>query len=114
LFVKAKELRKNMTPAELILWEYFRQSPLGFKFRRQHPLGIYIVDFYCHKLRLVVEVDGNVHGEKDVSENDEVRQRLLEKDGLKVVRYTNEKILKTKEIVIEEINLLINELVGTV
>lgn len=113
LFKRAKELRENMTEAETVLWEYLRQHPLGFKFRRQHPLGIYIVDFYCHKLKLVIEVDGSVHGEQDVREVDMERQRQLERDGLKVVRFTNEEVLKKKEDVIEQIILLINERVGT-
>lgn len=113
-FEKAKELRENMTQAELVLWEYVRQHPLGYKFRRQHPLGIYIVDFYCHKLKLVIEVDGSIHDLQDVKDADAERQRQLEMDGLRIVRFTNEEILKTKEVVIEQINLLINELVGTV
>ena len=114
LFEKAKELRENMTHAELVLWEYVRQRPLGFKFRRQHPLGIYVVDFYCHQLKLIIEVDGSVHDLKEVQEADLVRQRQLEIDGLKVIRFTNEEILKTKEVVIERINFLINELSKTV
>lgn len=111
LFERAKELRGNMTAAESVLWEYLRQHPLGYKFRRQHPLGIYVVDFYCHKLKLVIEVDGSVHGEQGVREADEERQRQLELEGLKVIRFTNEEVLKTKEIVIEQINLFINQLV---
>jgi cyclase len=111
LFERAKELRGNMTEAEIVLWEYLRQHPLGYKFRRQHPLGIYIVDFYCHKLKLVIEVDGCVHGEKEVQEADVERQRQLKQEGLKLIRFTNEEVLKTKEIVIEQINLLINQLV---
>src|SRR5215510_9630400 len=110
LFERAKDLRGNMTQAELVLWEYLRQHPLGFKFRRQHPLGIYIVDFYCHKLKLVIEVDGCVHGEKEVEQADILRQRQLEMDGLTVTRFTNEEVLKSKEVVIEKIKLLINEL----
>jgi very-short-patch-repair endonuclease len=113
LFKRAKELRENMTEAEIVLWEYLRQHPLGYKFRRQHPLGIYIVDFYCHKLKLVIEVDGSVHGEQDVKEVDIERQRQLEREGLKVERFTNEEVLKKKEEVIEKIILLINERVGT-
>jgi len=110
LFEKAKELRENMTQAELVLWEYLRQHPLGFKFRRQHPLMIYIVDFYCHRLKLVIEVDGSIHTLQEVKDVDLERQRLLELEGLKIIRFTNEEILKTREVVIEQINLLINEL----
>jgi len=72
--------------------------------------GIYIVDFYCHKLKLVIEVDGSVHDLKDIKAADLERQRLLEMEGLKVIRFTNEEILKTKEVVVDKINLLINEL----
>lgn len=110
LFERAKELRGNMTQAELVLWEYLRQHPLGYKFRRQHPLGIYIVDFYCHKIKLVIEVDGSIHNLQVVNDVDVERQRQLEMEGLKVIRFTNEEILKTKEVVIEKIKLLINEL----
>jgi len=113
LFERAKELRNNMTQAEFVLWEYLRQRPLGVKFRRQHPLGIYVVDFYCHKLKLIIEVDGSVHDLQAVKEADMERQRQLERDGLKVVRFTNEAILKRKEIIIEQINLLITELSKT-
>lgn len=114
LFERAKKLRENMTQAELVLWEYLRQHPLGYKFRRQHPVGIYVVDFYCHKLKLVIEVDGWVHQKEEVMEADVVRQRQLEREGLKVVRFTNEEVLKKKEVVIEKINLLINQLVKPV
>ena len=110
LFQKAKELRNNMTHSELVLWEYLRQHPQGMKFRRQHPIGIYIVDFYCHKLKLVIEVDGSIHNLEAVKKEDEERQKQLETDGLKVVRFTNEEILKNEEIVIQKINLLITEL----
>jgi imidazole glycerol-phosphate synthase subunit HisF len=110
LFEKAKALREKMTQAALVLWEYLRQHPLGYKFRRQHPLGIYVVDFYCHKLKLVIEVDGSVHNLKEIKEADLERQKLLEMEGLKVIRFTNEDILKTKEVVVEKIKLLINEL----
>jgi len=73
-------------------------------------LGIYVVDFYCHKLKLVIEVDGSVHGDKEVGDADKERQRQLELDGLKVIRFTNEEILKKREVIEEKIKLLINEL----
>jgi len=92
LYQKARELRNNSTHAEQILWGYLKTKPLGFKFRRQHPYSIYILDFYCHSLKLVIEVDGSIHTIKEVIENDAVRQGLLEKDGLKVIRFSNEEI----------------------
>lgn len=61
IFMRAKELRNRLTNSEMKLWGYLREKPLAYKFRRQHPMGIYIVDFYCHALKLVIEIDGNIH-----------------------------------------------------
>ncbi|MCW3108841.1 MAG: hypothetical protein JWQ09_3347, partial [Segetibacter sp.] len=61
VFERAKELRKNMTEAEKLLWEYLKGGINGFKFRRQHPIGIYIADFYCHSFKLIIELDGKIH-----------------------------------------------------
>jgi imidazole glycerol-phosphate synthase subunit HisF len=107
LYQNARELRNNATHAEELLWGYLKTKPLGFKFRRQHPYSLYILDFYCHSLKLVFEVDGSIHNIPEVKENDAVRQNLLEKDGLKVIRYRNEKIISSLEIVIKEIDSLI-------
>ncbi len=93
IFENARELRKNMTNAEKILWRHLKIKPNGYKFRRQHPLGIYIADFYCHKLKLVIEVDGSIHDNEEIKLNDEVRQKLIEEDGLTVIRFTNSQIL---------------------
>ena len=103
IFEMAKGLRKNMTESEKILWFHLKQSPEEFKFRRQHPLGIYIADFYCHKAKLVIELDGNVHDDADVKNNDEIRQRSIEDGGIKVVRFKNERIYKELETVLKEI-----------
>jgi cyclase len=61
LFRRASELRSQQTFAEDILWSYLRTKPFGFKFRRQHPFSVYILDFYCHQLKLAIEVDGSIH-----------------------------------------------------
>ncbi len=61
IFANAKHLRKNMTDAETVLWMYLKEGINGLKFRRQHPIGIYIADFYCHKARLIIEIDGERH-----------------------------------------------------
>jgi cyclase len=103
LFQRARELRNNSTHAEDILWTYLKTKPLGYKFRRQHPYSIYILDFYCHPLKLAIEIDGNIHAVEEVKSNDIVRQKLLEEDGLKVLRFTNEEVFKQLEIVIKEI-----------
>jgi cyclase len=109
IFENAKELRKNMTHAERILWGYLKTKPNGFKFRRQHPLGIYIADFYCHKLKLVLEVDGSVHDNEEVKQNDEVRQKLIEEDGLTVMRFKNQEILNDIQNVLKQLEQKCNE-----
>lgn len=66
VFDLAKQLRKNMTHAEMIMWGYLKEHFEGLRFRRQHPVSMYIADFYCHKLRLIIEIDGSVHGDPGV------------------------------------------------
>ncbi|MES2328376.1 MAG: endonuclease domain-containing protein [Bacteroidota bacterium] len=107
LFARAKHLRNHLTNAEMKLWGYLRTRPMGYKFRRQHPIGIYIVDFYCHALRLVIEADGGIHNRQDVKKSDHERQLSLEKDGLLVVRFTNDAIFNNTELVIEKITILL-------
>jgi len=82
IFENAKHLRKNMTDAEKVLWMYLKGGIAELKFRRQHPIGLYIADFYCHKIRLVIEVDGSIHEDAAIKKLDEVRQSDLEKMGL--------------------------------
>jgi very-short-patch-repair endonuclease len=84
----AKDLRKDMTPAEKLLWEHlFNRQLGGFKFRRQHPLGRFITDFYCAEVRLVVEIDGGSHNAQ--MEQDEQRTQLLNDEGYRVIRFSN-------------------------
>lgn len=91
-FQRAHVLRKNMTAMEQKLWDYLKIKPLGYKFRRQHPITVYIADFYCHPLQLIIEIDGDIHAEKEVSENDTFRQLNLEAQGIKFLRFTNQEI----------------------
>ncbi len=107
LFDRAKNLRNHLTDAEMKLWGYLRTNPMGFKFRRQHPIGIYIVDFYCHACKLVIEADGSIHNKEDVQLADIERQKSLEESGLHVIRFTNHNILKNTEYVIEQINIIL-------
>ena len=102
-FQRARELRNDATHAETILWGYLKTKPLGLKFRRQHPYSTYILDFYCHSLKLVIEVDGSVHQLPDVIIKDTERQSHLEEDGLTVLRLSNEDVEKRFEDVIKEI-----------
>lgn len=104
LYQFARELRNNSTHAETILWGYLKNKPLGFKFRRQHPYSNYILDFYCHALKLVVEVDGSIHSLQNVKENDERRQSFLEQDGMSVLRFQNSEVEKSSNIVFNKID----------
>lgn len=105
---RAKKLRNRLTDAEMILWCYLRCKPNGYKFRRQHPIRNYIVDFYCHRLRLVIEVDGSIHDREDIRKYDRERQNKLVSEGITVIRFTNEEIIKDWENSIKEINAFLN------
>ena len=108
LYQRARDLRNNSTPAEDVLWGYLKTKPYGYKFRRQHPYSIYILDFYCHSLQLVIEVDGKIHNKEDVKDHDEVRQKQLEQDGLQVLRFKNEEILNELSVIIKRIEEIIS------
>ena len=103
LFQKAAQLRSQPTFAEELLWNYLRTKPCGFKFRRQHPFSNYILDFYCHALCLVIEVDGSIHQVEEVKNSDEQRQKQLEGQGLSFIRSTNNEIKLQLEKVIQQI-----------
>ena len=101
---KAKELKKNETEAEKILWKHIRNRGLnGLKFRRQHPIDCFIADFYCHELRLVIEIDGGIHDLPENKKYDIGRTHELEKFGIKVIRFKNEEILNNIQKVKEKI-----------
>lgn len=110
IFKNAKQLRKNMTAAEMVLWLHLRKGLYGLKFRRQHPIGLFIVDFYCHKVKLVIEIDGSIHNLEDVKENDKLREKELQKWGYSVIRFTNDELLHKCEEVINAITQKILEL----
>ena len=104
LFKRAKELRKEMTEAETILWNELKNRKLnGFKFRRQHPLHLYVADFYCHEKRLVIEVDGGIHNKRKVFEHDQNRSAELDRLGIRVIRVSNEEVILSIQDVINKI-----------
>jgi very-short-patch-repair endonuclease len=95
---RAKELRRNSTDAENALWRLLRDRRLlGIKFRRQHPLGPFILDFYCFDHRLAVEADGDHHADEDVLAYDERRTRYLLDEGITVLRFSNREILTERD-----------------
>ncbi|MFD3001286.1 endonuclease domain-containing protein [Pontibacter toksunensis] len=97
-------LRNNMTPAEEELWRLLRKHRLsGHKFRRQHSIGSYIVDFYCASEKLVIEVDGSVHDTAEAIANDKVRDETLQHLGYKIIRIRNSKVFDCPELVLQRI-----------
>ena len=102
--IQRRELRNNATAAEATLWKYLKNSQAGgFKFRRQHGLGVYIMDFYCPTLRLAIELDGAVHEAPMAEARDEIRTRFLNEQGITVMRFKNEVVWRNPEVIVEEI-----------
>ena len=102
-FEFARMLRKESTLAEAKLWQELRASKLGAKFRRQHPIEEYVVDFYCVKQKLIIEVDGGIHNQPEVKEKDRERQVLLKFYGNRFLRFPNEQVLNEIEQVLKTI-----------
>ncbi len=101
---RSRQLRRNMTDAEIILWSKIRMKQLnGYQFFRQKPIGRYIADFFCMKVKLVIEIDGGQHFLTDIVEYDESRDKYLESLGLTVLRFTNTEIKENIEGVIDVI-----------
>ena len=109
LIGRAKALRKDPTPQERRLWyDFLRAYPV--RFQRQKAIGTYIVDFYCHKARLVIEIDGSQHYEPQEQEYDAQRTAALEKQGLLVIRFSNREINLQFQAVCEKIDQLVREM----
>ena len=113
IFKKAEELRKKMTSAEKIIWQHIHINEWKLKFRRQHPVSNFIVDFYCHALKLVIEIDGDIHDVEEVKKNDVARERTLFSLGLKVLRFSNEVVYKNSKEVLKKIDETIRVLRGS-
>ncbi|TAL72302.1 MAG: endonuclease domain-containing protein [Bacteroidetes bacterium] len=110
-FRTAVILRKNMTLAELILWKKLKDRKIiNTKFRRQHPVDIFIVDFYCHEYKIVIEIDGEIHDNEVSAEYDLGRTRELETYGIKIIRFTNDQVIFNIDWVITKIHKMITEL----
>ena len=100
----SRELRNNLTEAELLLWKRIRKRQLlGVQFYRQKPIGSYVVDFYAPAAKTVIEVDGSQHLEPEHLKRDEARDRYLADEGLLVLRFTNVQVLRKIEAVVERI-----------
>ena len=103
-YENARDLRKVQTKAEEKLWQALRNGKVcNLKFRRQHAFDDYILDFYCHKIKLAVEVDGEVHNDPEVAAYDVVRTNNLNEHGITVLRFTNDEVMKNINKVIKRI-----------
>jgi len=110
VFENAKKNRNNPTPAETVLWMHLRTGINECKFRRQHPIGMYIADFYCHKAKLIIEVDGAIHLEPEVQKIDKAKEDFLKGRGYSLIRFTNNEVMKSIEEVIKRITTTINNI----
>ncbi|QQN88854.1 endonuclease domain-containing protein [Acinetobacter variabilis] len=104
LLIFAKFMRHTATDAEHLMWQILRAKRfMNLKFRRQHVIEPYIVDFYCHEIGLVIELDGSQHGTDDAMEYDAERTKFLEALGLRVVRYWNNEVLLETDDVLDDL-----------
>lgn len=108
IFERARLMRENMTEPEKILWSRLNKNQLGVRFKPQHPIATFVVDFYSHELLLVIEVDGDYH--KYQYQKDQARTDELEKYNLTVIRFNNEEIINAIDVVVNKISIIIKDL----
>jgi very-short-patch-repair endonuclease len=107
----ARNLRKNQTQAEILLWSKLRSRNLsGCKFRRQHPIDNVILDFYCCKTHLAIEIDGGHHADEAIMKNDEERTAYLNQKGIKLIRFWNHDVLENLDDVLAEIDATLQDI----
>ncbi len=108
---KRLELRKNSTTTERILWKYLKaRRLLGKKFRRQYSIGIFVIDFYCPKLKLAIELDGASHDANEMNIYDKEREEVIKTFGIIFIRFRNEEVYSNLEAVLDNIKEKIQEL----
>lgn len=100
---RRQTLRNNMTEPEKRLWQILRNQQMGVKFRRQHGIGHYIVDFYCPEQKLVIEVDGNSHYTDDAQHYDTVRADFMLALGITTMRFTNHDVMTSLDVIYQQI-----------
>jgi Uncharacterized protein conserved in bacteria len=113
IFKLAKELRKLETEAERQLWNRLNKNQIiGLQFRRQHPINQFIADFYCPKIKLIIEVDGSIHELPEYQSHDIGRSEILNDFGITVIRFTNEQIIEQIDSTVEEIKTICKNLLN--
>ncbi len=108
-YAKARTLRAEMSLPEVLLWQHLRKQPLGVKFRRQHPVGDYVVDFYSPAAKLGIEIDGIAHEMGDCPERDLARDAWLNQQGIEILRIPAKDLLKSVEQAAQSIILYCRE-----
>ena len=100
----AYDLRKSMTEAEELLWKKLRNRQVkGYRFRRQHPVGEFVVDFFCYEAKVIIELDGEIHNDPYQMERDKERTKILESLGLKEIRFRNDEVFNNPDEVVSKI-----------
>ncbi|MCW3125551.1 MAG: hypothetical protein JWO03_1209 [Bacteroidetes bacterium] len=110
LFLFAEKMRKNPTPTEKIMWDILRKVPFkSYGFRRQHPIGKFIPDFYSHQLKLIVEVDGGYHLTREQREFDVFRDADMAEFAISILRFTDKDVLNNTSLIVEMIGRFIDQ-----
>jgi len=110
IFQIAERLRKGMTVTEKKIWEKVSNKQLGVRIRRQHPIWKFIADFYCHELKLVIEIDGGIHLRSENKEYDISRDIILKDFQIEILRFTNDEVINETSLVIDKIKSTIEKL----
>jgi len=110
--LRAKSLRQAMSLPEVLLWNALRDQTNGLKFRRQHPSGPYVADFYCHQARMIVEVDGEAHNRGDAPQSDAIRDAWFAERGIHVLRIPAIAILNDLDTAVAGVKVMAKERIG--
>lgn len=110
IFQIAERLRRDMTIPEKIIWDRVCKNQLGVRIRRQHPVWKFIADFYCHEVKLVIEIDGGIHLRSENKEYDISRDIILKEFQIEILRFTNDEVINDPDLVIERIKRTIEVL----
>jgi len=110
IFQIAERLRRDMTATEKIIWDRVCKNQLGVRIRRQHPIWKFIADFYCHEVKLVIEIDGGIHLRSENKEYDISRDIILKEFKIEILRFTNDEVINEPDLAIEKIRSTIETL----
>jgi len=110
IFQIAERLRRDMTAPEKIIWDRVCKNQLGVRIRRQHPIWKFIADFYCHEVKLIIEIDGGIHLRSENKEYDISRDIILKEFKIEILRFNNDEVINEPDLVIEKIRRTVETL----